>query len=231
MLLGSPLLFGCLLLSYRRSFWIAAVLAAILIVLFASTPRIRRVLIPAGMLVALAVWLLANTGVQSNLPVIKRINSISASTLEANAEDRYRIDERANVIAEIERHPLEGIGSGGTWKATAAPLSVEHEEGRSYSHVALLLYWLKLGILGVGAYLALIVGSALLGWRAWRSARDPAMRAFGLASACAVAGLAVMDTTASFTGVEARFTAIFAIQLGLLAILAARDPAELGRPR
>lgn len=230
MLLTSPLLFACLLLSYRRSFWIATVLAAILIVLFATSPQTRRLLIPTGVLVVGAVLLLANTAAQSNLPLVKRINSISESNLEANAEDRYRIDERANVIAEIERHPITGIGSGGTWQATAAPLSVEHEEGRSYSHVALLLYWLKLGIIGLAAYISLIIGSALLAWRAWRAAGDPLMRAFGLASACAIAGLAVMDTTASFTGVEPRFTVIFALQLGLLAHLAARHPAELGEP-
>jgi hypothetical protein len=230
MLLGSPLLFMCLLLSYRRSFWIATLLAAVLIVLFATSPQTRRLLVPTALLMAFSVWLLANTGFQSNLPIVKRIDSISASKLEANREDRYRIDERANVIAEIERHPLTGIGSGGTWQATAAPLPVEHEEGRSYAHFALLLYWLKLGVLGLAAYISLILGSALLAWRAWRSAQDSWMRAFGLASACAVAGLAVMDTTASFTGVEARFTVIFAIQLGLLALLAAHHPAELGEP-
>lgn len=231
MLLGSPLLATCLMFSYRRSFWIATVLALILIVLFASTPRARRVLVPAGVLIAFAVWLLANTGFQSNLPVVKRLDTISASKLEANREDRYRIDERANVVAEIERHPITGVGSGGTWQATAAPLPVEHEEGRAYVHFAVLLYWLKLGILGLAAYVSIIFGSALIGWRAWRAAADPPMRAFGLASACAVAGLAVMDTTASFTGVEARFTAIFGLQLGLLAVLAARHPAELGTRR
>ena len=44
---------------------------------------------------------------------------------------------------------------------------------------------------------------------------------------CAILGLVVMDTTASFTGVDQRFTVLFGAQLGLLALLASR-PRELG---
>jgi hypothetical protein len=36
---------------------------------------------------------------------------------------------------------------------------------------------------------------------------------------CATAGLVVLDTTASFTGVDPRFTVLFGAQLGLLALL------------
>jgi hypothetical protein len=41
-------------------------------------------------------------------------------------------------------------------------------------------------------------------------------------------GLVVIDTTASFTGVEARFTVLFAVQVGLLALIAgsAESPLE-----
>jgi hypothetical protein len=222
-LLGSPLLIACLLLSYRRSFWIASVLGVLLILLLGTTPTGRRLLVPAGLVVAGAIWLLGSLNFQSNLPIVKRAASLSSfSKLEANREDRYRLDERANVLSEIREHPITGLGVGIAWQATAAPLSVEHEEGRQYVHFAALWFWLKLGVLGVLAYIGVIAGSFLLAWRTRQAVRQPWLRAFCLATACGIAGLAVMDTTASFTGVEARFTVVLAAQIGLIGVLARR---------
>lgn len=228
-LLGSPLLIACLLLSYRRSFWIASALGVVLILLLGTSPAGRRLLIPTGLMVAGAIWLLGSLHFQSNLPIVKRADSLSFSKLEANREDRYRLDERANVLSEIREHPITGLGVGISWQATAAPLSVEHEEGRQYVHFAALWFWLKLGVIGLCAYIGMIVGGFLLAWRTRRVIHPPWLRAFCLASACGIAGLAVMDTTASFTGVEARFTFVLAVQIGLLGLLARR--AKLGEAR
>ena len=103
--------------------------------------------------------------------------------------------------------------------ATTRPLPVEHEEGRQYVHFAALWFWLKLGILGLFAYVAIILGSMALAWQAWRATREPLMRAFALASLAGIAGLVAIDTTASYTGVDPRFTVLFATQLGILALL------------
>ena len=59
----------------------------------------------------------------------------------------------------------------------------------------------------------------ILAWQAWRRSAEPVLRAFGLASLCGIAGLVAVETTASFTGVDARFTVLFAAQLGLLALI------------
>jgi hypothetical protein len=228
-LLGSPLLIACLLLSYRRSFWIATVLGAVLIVLLGTSPAARRLLLPACLMIAAAVWLLGSIHFQSNLPIVKRVDSLSYEKLEANREDRYRLDERANVLAEIGEHPITGLGVGVPWQATARPLSVEHEAGREYVHFAALWFWLKLGVLGLCAYVGTIVGSFLLAWRIRLGARGPWLRALALASACGIAGLVVMDTTASFTGVEARFTVVLATQIGVLGLLARRAALDPDR--
>ncbi|HTU78141.1 MAG TPA: O-antigen ligase family protein [Solirubrobacteraceae bacterium] len=228
--LGSPLLIACLVFSYRRSFWIAAVLGVLLVVLLGTSPAGRRMLVPAALAVAAAIWLLGSIHFQSNLPLVKRAESLSLSKIEASREDRYRIDERENVLAEIRAHPITGLGVGIPWQATAAPLSIEHEEGRDYVHFAALWFWLKLGVLGLFAYVGVIAGGIALAWQAWHRARRVWLRAFALASVCGIAGLIVMDTTASFTGVEARFTVVLAAQLGLLAHLARRRaPEPLGR--
>lgn len=89
-------------------------------------------------------------------------------------------------------------------------------------HFAALWFWMKLGILGLVAYVTLLVGAAVLAWRVWRESREPLMRAFGLASLCGLAGLVAIETTASFTGVEPRFTVLIGAQIGLLALLARR---------
>ncbi len=223
MMLSTPLLFACLLLSYRRSFWIAAVLGIVLVLMFGTSAGGRRVLVLAVTGVALTIWLLGSINFQSQLPIAKRAASLAPSKLEANVEDRYRLDERANVLGEIREHPITGLGVTVPWAATVQPLSVEHEEGREYVHFAALWYWLKLGILGLFAYVAVMAGSMTIAWKAWRAAPAPLLRAFGLASLAGMAGLVAMDTTASFTGVDPRFTVLFAAQVGLLARLAFRS--------
>ena len=222
-LMTSPLLFACLLLSYRRSFWIAAVLGLALVVILGLKAEGKRMLIPVGLALVASVWLLSTVHLESTSPILARATSLSSTKIANNVEDRYRLDERANVIGEIEKHPLSGLGIGIEWKATHHTLPIEHEGGRGYVHFAALWYWLKLGILGLLAYLGMLIGSAMLAWRVWRRAGEPLARAFGLASLAGLAGLAAMETTASFTGVDTRFTVLIAGQIGVVALLARID--------
>ncbi len=228
MALAVPLLTASLVLSYRRSFWIASILGLLLVLLLGTSRRGRRVLVPAAVLVGIAIWVVGSIEFQAQTPLANRVQSLAPSRLESNAEDRYRLDERVNVIAEIRRHPVEGLGFQTGWVASARPLPVEHVDGRFYVHFALLWWWLKMGVLGVAAFVSVILGSLLLAWRTWRRNTEPLFRCFGLASLCGIAGLLVVETTASFTGVDARFTVLFAAQLGLLAVLAQR---RRGDPR
>ncbi|MGH2853391.1 MAG: O-antigen ligase family protein [Solirubrobacteraceae bacterium] len=231
-LLSSPLLIACLALSYRRSFWIGAVLGLLLVLLLGTSPAGRRLLLPACLGVAGAIWLLGSINFQSQLPLAKRVASLAPSKLEANIQDRYRLDERANVLGAIREHPLTGLGVTIPWAADVQPLSVEHEEGRQYVHFAALWFWLKLGVLGLFAYVGVLLGSMALAWQVWRRSREPLLSAFGLASLCGLAGLVAIDTTASFTGVDARFTVLLGAQVGLLALLArtAGDSSALAVP-
>jgi O-antigen ligase len=226
MLAGAPLLLASLLLSYRRSFWIAFVLALMLVLALGLSPVGRRLLLPAVVAFGAAIWLLGSIHFQSQLPVVKRAISLQPARVEANVEDRYRIDERVNVLAEIRSHPITGLGMTIPWDATARPLPVEHKGGREYVHFAALWFWLKLGLLGFLAYVGMVLASLRLAWQAWRRSPEPALSAFGLASLCGVVGLIVIETTATFTGVDARFTILLASQVGLLALLARTAPTE-----
>lgn len=224
--LPAAIMLASLVLSYRRSFWIATILAALLVILLGLSPAGRRLLVPVGLLAAGAIWLLGSVHFQAQTPLVERARSLQPARVSANAEDRYRFDERANVLEEIRRRPISGLGLTGEWRAIARPLGVEHEGGRRYVHFAALFFWLDLGILGLGAYIALLATAAALGWRVWRTATQPASRALGLASLCGLVGLAVMETSASWTGVDVRFSLLFAAQIGFLASIAAPRPGR-----
>src|ERR1700683_5615094 len=185
------------------------------------SPLGRRLLVPAGLGLVIAIWLLGSINFHSQLPIVKRAASLTPSRLEENAQHRYRLDERANVLAEIRAHPFTGLGVAIPWAATAQTLSLEAPgEGREYVHFAVLWYWLKFGVLGLCAYVGVMLGSMWVAWQAWRRSSEPLLRAFSLASLCGMVGLLAIATSARFTGVNERFTVLFAAQVGLLALIA-----------
>jgi O-antigen ligase len=217
-LAGTPLLVLSLALSFRRSFWIGAVLGLLLVVLLGSRPVGRRLAIVAVLALAVAVWTVSRQPLQTEAPIVERARSLEPSKVESNAQDRYRIDELRNVTAEIRREPITGVGLGGQWTATH-PLGVDHEDGRGYTHVVALWWWLKLGILGLVAYLAVMASCLAMSWQVWRRGVDPLISAAGLAFFCGLLGLAVVETVGSFTGVDPRFTALLGAVGGLLAVM------------
>ncbi len=226
MLLGTPLLIASIVLSYRRSFWIATVIGLLLVILLALSPVGRRLLVPTALFLAAGIWFLGSINFQSNSPIIKRAASLAPSSVTKSVEDRYRLDERANVLADLDSSAgtvLTGLGINVPWKATKRPLPVEHEDARLYVHFALLWWWMKLGIFGLIAYPLMLISAARLGWKVWRRGTEAIVRAFGLASLCGVAGLVVAETTATFTGSELRFTVVLGAMIGLLALLSAQS--------
>jgi O-antigen ligase len=221
LLAGSSLAALSLALSQRRSFWIGAALALLLVALLGSRPLHRRLLVPAALMLAIATWALSSVGFQAfqaQGPLVERARSLQPSKIEVNAEDRYRIDERANVVAEIGRHPLSGLGLGVNWAATH-PLPVEHPGGRNYTHVVALWWWLKLGILGLAAYLSFVLTCLYLSAYVWRRSTEPRLAAAGLTFLCGLTALVLVETVGSFTGVDSRFTVIIAAVAGLLAAM------------
>ena len=205
-----------LALSYRRSFWIAAIVSIALVLIIASGRRGRALVLVGFLAVAGGAWLvLSSPETTSDSVLVERVRSIDREEVEANAYDRYRLEEQANVVDELRRRPLSGLGIGIPWTARH-PLSIEHPGGRNYVHTNVLWFWLKLGPLGAASYAALHAVAILLGYRLWRRGPDPILRAAGLAMATGVVGLALAETTGSFTGVEDRLTAMIAVAYGWL---------------
>lgn len=219
-----------LILSFRRNFWIGLVVGAILVVLVAAGARGRALLIPAGAALALALWLglTALNSSQSTSPVIQRAQTLAPTRLQTQADDRYRLDEQRNVIAELREQPLTGLGLGVPWTARH-PLAVYFPGARDYTHVTVLWWWLKLGILGLVAYAWIVATVVRSGLALWRRSAAARRRAAGLAVAGGILALAVAETTGSFTGVESRVSTFLGVLFAWLAVALAVE-RDAGAP-
>jgi hypothetical protein len=227
---ASLLVVLCLALSLRRSFWLGTA-AAVPVVLVVTMSRFgKRLLVPAAVVLAAVLWISISSGfVTDNQPqtsggsVVQRLASLNPSKLTSNPEDRYRLDERKNVLAEIRASPLVGLGMAVPWQERY-PLSVEATGGRLYVHMAVLWYWLKLGVLGVIAYIGYMLTGIVVGIQVFRRHRDPRIRIAGAGAAAALVGLVVVEATATFLGADLRLTMLIGCVVGLLS--AARTQAQ-----
>jgi hypothetical protein len=229
-LAGAPVAMLSLVLSLRRSFWIAAAFTLVTVVIIASRRRGRAVLAIGGVALALtlvAVVTIGSSDDPSGSPLAQRAQTISPGGLGTNRGDRYRMDERANVIENIESQPLTGIGLGVPWKVHQ-PLAEAHD--RRYAHVAGLWFWLALGPLGVIAYLA-VFGAGLGTARGiWRRHPDEIVQVCAIAAFGVLLGLVIVELTATFTGIEPAVSLVLGAALGWLAA-AWRDLPPKGKAK
>lgn len=221
--------FLCLLLSYRRTFWLAATLTTVLVVLIASGQVGRRLAVPVVLLAAGALYLGLQSGLAGGLsgPVVTRIESLSPAKVSRNDQDRYRLTERRNILAEIKAHPLTGIGVGVAWKQRY-PLSFEQSELQYYSHVAALWHWMKFGVLGALAYVWLMATAALAGVQLFRGLPDRLVGCAALAAGMAIVGLAVVELASTVIGPDQRGGVSAGLLLGLLAVARRGLPSPPG---
>jgi len=221
--LAAGLAFAVIILSFRRSFWIALPLSLLAVLVIASGARLRLLVVPAVVVLGLAAFLAVTTygGPQLNGPVGKRFQSLSPTRVRADKFDRYRIDEAANVRDELRRHPLTGLGLGVPWQKRH-PLPVDLDGGQNYTHVVAFWFWLKLGLAGLIAYVWLMLTAIAAGLRIWRRHPEPIVRVAGVAVAASLPALAVAETTGSFTGADARFSVLMGALFGWLAAAAAQ---------
>ncbi len=228
----APLAVIELAFSYRRGFWLGALVGIVLVVLLASSSHGRRVVIPTVVLVAAVGWLLLSSlgsGSGGSSPVLKRFESLQPGKLTLNVQDRYRLDERRNVIANLKEHPVTGLGIAVPWVAPY-PLSVQHPGDRTYTHMVVLWYWLNLGLLGIIAYVALMASAIGAAFLVWRRHASELVRCAALGLMATLCGSIVLETTGSFTGVDVRFTIVLGVILGLL-VSAYRETRPSLRPR
>jgi hypothetical protein len=228
-LAAAPICAAAFVLSYRRNFWIAGILGIAVVLVLGSGLRGRRAALVLILVFVVAVRaIIAVTGApELEGTVSERLRSLSPTRISADPYDRYRLDEARNVISELRAHPIAGLGLGVPWTATH-PLPAELDGGRDYTHVVALWYWLKLGVLGLAAYLSLVAAALVAAVRVSRSHADQYVRIAALAVASGFVALASAETTGSFTGVSYRLTVAVAAILGWLAVTTTRRARASG---
>jgi O-antigen ligase len=228
---GAPIALLALTLSYRRSFWIALAFALVVVVIVASRRRGRAVLAVGALTVALALAATFTIGSSddpsSASPLAQRAQTIAPNDLGSNRGDRYRMDERRNVIETIRNHPVTGVGLGVNWDVSE-PLAEAHD--RRYVHLAVLWYWLAFGLLGIAAYVAVIASGLWSSVQTWRRHRDPLIQVGAIAAFGSFLALIVVELTATFTGFEPRVSLAVGAALGWLAVAWRDLPKPAGKP-
>jgi len=225
-----PLAYACLLLSYRRTFWLATIACLLLVLLLGSGRELRRLLPFLAVIVIATGYIVYTSGYigDGGGEIVKRAQSLSPEKVTRNTQDRYRIAERRNILLALEREPLTGLGVGVSWP-TRYPLPFEEEGLNTYAHMGLLWWWMKAGLLGGLAYLAVIGSVLYAGIRVWRRHPDPHVRVWALAAGVGALGYLIVELASSILGPDERGTALLGTVIGLLAVAYGdlRQPEEV----
>ncbi len=223
-----PLL-ASLTLSERRSFWLGLILGVLLLVVLLLGPLGRRLLVPGVAIIVLTFVLtlsghVGNSFLSSNssstagngTSLSGRLLSLNSTTLAANPNDRYRTEEQRNVLADLAKAPITGLGLGNNY-VQHYPESYE-DITHLYVHFAALWWWMKGGIVALIGYVLLIVSLVVAGVRIFLGHPDRTVAAAGIAAAVGAAGFAFAELTATFAGPDIRSSIVIGGLIGLLAV-------------
>ena len=177
-----------LLLTYERTFWLATIVGAVIIVARSGRDARRRVFkwTPLALAVVVgAVLLTPSTFVTAE----QRLLSIGQYGTDTSVH--YRVVESEHVLAKIHAHPVTGSGLGATiyW---GRPTEGVPAHAYNYSHDGYLWTSWKLGIPGAALIVAILVISAL-----WRGApgADPVYAAVRRAAQATMVTMLIVSVT------------------------------------
>jgi len=223
-------------LTLGRGMWVAFALGLVV------TVWLRECGLPAGQrrlwrAVVVVVSLLAVL-----LGAILFFQRLTGSAISAHAVERSRtfvdytrdvqvlgrILNYATALEAIAEHPVLGNGQG----RTLTSYSYDPDTGRfntwtSWTVDSLYLtLWLKMGLVGLLAFLALCAQVLWQAHAAFRRAAEPSTRAFAAAGIAVLLAMLVLGLSDG-SMVNGRFAMVFAVLFGLLARLAGPGPAQL----
>ncbi len=200
-------------LSLRRAVWLDIAVALAITGVWSKRSGFRNALV---LIVGVVVV------IELLSPGIAFSNIEHAVRYTTGAEGRefstdYRHWESANAWANIEHHPVLGIGPATDWTLYDSFDGRFRPYGFSYLHNSYLWVWLRYGLLGLAAYVLFFVSSA------WKliGRRSPLE---SIATGSVIVGLAIAVYTASFITTTARWPLTVGMVLGIG--LAARDEVQ-----
>jgi len=147
------------LLSFSRAGYLA--LAVLTLLLAATHPR-RRLLVPAVVIVGVAVSRIP--------PVASRLgHQVDFSDPNNSLAERYQLWKA--TLRMLRDHPVFGSGLSG-FADTVAPYRQADvfRERLLYPHNIVLNFWTETGLLGLAAFAWMLGAGLTATWRAWRTA-------------------------------------------------------------
>jgi O-antigen ligase len=147
------------LLSFSRAGYLA--LAVLTLLLAATHPR-RRLLVPAVVIVGVAVSRIP--------PVASRLgHQVDFTDPNNSLAERYQLWKA--TLRMLRDHPVFGSGLSG-FADTIGPYRQADvfRERLIYPHNIVLNFWTETGLLGLVAFAWIVVAGLRLSWQAWRSA-------------------------------------------------------------
>jgi hypothetical protein len=217
-------------LSLRRGFTVSLAVGCLAIWIVAA-PTLWRPQLVFGLACAAAIAYLLLAAPFRDIATFERPAGSRITASFTGVEqgrtlgDAYRIAERRNVMRNIERSPLTGLGVAVPWLAYE-PLPAETAAGRDYVHFAILFYWLKMGVAGALAYLLFMLSFVWSAWRLWRRHGRTSIGVAGLGVAVSLTCLLAVEGTATQTGVDIRLSLVMAVVYGLVLAAAEAPPSR-----
>jgi putative inorganic carbon (HCO3(-)) transporter len=166
-----------LILTFSRGGWIALLTAIAVIFFFARRQRRSSLKVPIAILLILAMIY---------VPFHSLISARMLGDDKGSAESRIPLNKLA--FRMIGDNPLLGVGANNFTVAMPRYLTSEFRSEFLYTvHNTYLLIWTEVGIAGLLAYLAFLLGTLRKGWQCWRFA-DPLLSPLALAVMAGIAG-------------------------------------------
>ncbi|HJU82406.1 MAG TPA: O-antigen ligase family protein [Acidimicrobiia bacterium] len=145
-----------ILLSFRRSFWVAWAVGLASIVLISRRVKLRSGIRLYGALIGLGVLIVVAIVVLGAETIGARLESfLPASTGQFSATNEDHLNDIVDAWHVVERDPILGLGIGSTYETN---LIADWKTESFEVHSAVLHVWLKFGIAGAFAYLAFHLG-------------------------------------------------------------------------
>jgi O-antigen ligase len=201
LLIGTPLVALTMLENRRRVAMIAiwAALAVVVVLAIWLEPKLRKnvIIVTAVVASAFALFVVAfwNTGDGLAGQIVRPVRTVMGQVDQRDyLSDLYRISENADLRATYQTSPLIGTGFGIPMLVPfpLADISQQDPFWQIITHNSILWIAMRMGILGMAAFWALIGMIVLEGVRVARAQQDPLLRAAAIFALAAVVGELVM---------------------------------------
>ena len=213
-----------LLLTFERTFWVAAVLGVLLVALRSGRAQRTRALMWVAVLAASGLLTLSAVAPGTLQTAEERLLSIGSYQTDESL--RYRTVESRFVTDKVHERPLLGWGLADTiyW---GQPWTSTPPAEQTYTHVGYLWLVWREGILGAGVLLALLVLAALWPGRAAAGGLVAAVRTGCQAS---LIGLLIANLTfPTFQGTQITYVMGFLVAYSAIPVVAPRRVPAAGR--